>query len=110
VDAANVVSFALCLELMVVYEILCPFWHSEVLASFVQFDDPACAYAEPVITNLPIYHYYYTSLYHRSWLFLCWFLCVFFSIVPFLLEHEANYYSLNPSHGGHSIAPNTIHL
>ena len=35
--------FALCLKLMVVCEILCPFWHSEVLASFVQFDDPACA-------------------------------------------------------------------
>ena len=51
-DAANVVSFALCLELMVVYEIFCPFWHSEVLASFVQFDDPACAYAETVNYNI----------------------------------------------------------
>ena len=43
--------FAVCLELMVVCEILCPFWHSEVLASFVQFEDPACAYAETVITK-----------------------------------------------------------
>ena len=32
------------LELIVVfYENLCPPWHSEVLASFVQLDDPACA-------------------------------------------------------------------
>ena len=55
VDAANVVSFALYLEWWwSVYEILCPFWHSEVLVSFVQFDDPACAYAEPVITNFTI--------------------------------------------------------
>ena len=27
------------------------FWHSEVLAFFVQFEDPACAYAETVITK-----------------------------------------------------------